>query len=346
MGGACAGILAGWARLSPAQRRLLMACGGGAGLAAVYNVPLGGALFTAEVMMGSISLPIVLPALACSGIATVTAWLYLPSRATYLDVPGYHVTVPLLAWALLAGPLIGVIASGYIRLIGWVSHHQASGRWVLIAPAAAFGVLALIGFAYPQLFGNGKDMAHDAFLGSGGLVLLLALFALKPLVTALCLGSGASGGLFTPTLSTGAVLGGCGGYRVEPALAGVPGWRIRPGGGGGDAGGGHAGAAGRAGADHGAHPRGLRHHDPAGPGDSHRHRGRPAHRRVLDLLRAAADPPASVIRVLMPAGSCPIPWAAFAATGLHSRPCSSVSATGSHFSATGSCFSATGGHRP
>ena len=101
MGGASAGILAGWARLSPAQRRLLMACGGGAGLAAVYNVPLGGALFTAEVMMGSISLPIVLPALACSGIATVTGWLYLPSRATYLDVPGYHVTVPLLTWALL-----------------------------------------------------------------------------------------------------------------------------------------------------------------------------------------------------------------------------------------------------
>jgi CIC family chloride channel protein len=222
MGGASAGVLAGWARLSPAQRRLLMACGGGAGLAAVYNVPLGGALFTAEVMMGSISLPIVLPALACSGIATVTAWLYLPSRATYLDVPGYHVTAALLAWALLAGPLIGVIASGYIRLIGWVSHHQASGRWALIAPVAAFGVLALVGLAYPQLFGNGKDMAHDAFLGSNGLVLLLALFALKPLVTALCLGSGASGGLFTPTLSTGAVLGGAAGIAWSLVWPGSP----------------------------------------------------------------------------------------------------------------------------
>ena len=222
MGGASAGILASWARLTPAQRRLLMACGGGAGLAAVYNVPLGGALFTAEVMMGSISLPVVLPALACSGIATVTGWLYLPSRATYLGVPGYHATLPLLAWALLAGPVIGMIASGYIRLIGWVTHHQASGRLALIAPVAAFGVLALIGFAYPQLFGNGKDMAHDAFLGSGGLVLLLALFALKPLVTALCLGSGASGGLFTPTLSTGAVLGGAAGIAWSLAWPGSP----------------------------------------------------------------------------------------------------------------------------
>jgi CIC family chloride channel protein len=71
MGGVSASVLAGWAKLTPAQRRLLMACGGGAGLAAVYNVPLGGALFTAEVMLGTISVPVVLPALACSWIATV-----------------------------------------------------------------------------------------------------------------------------------------------------------------------------------------------------------------------------------------------------------------------------------
>jgi chloride channel protein, CIC family len=222
MGGASASLLAGWARLSAEQRRLLMACGAGAGLAAVYNVPLGGALFTAEIMMGSISLPVVLPALACSWIATATAWLYLPDRATYLDVPDYRFTAPLLAWALLAGPLIGLLASGYIRLIGWVSHHQARGRVAAVAPVVAFGILGLIGFAYPQLFGNGKDVAHDAFLGAGGLTLLLALFALKPLVTALCLGSGASGGLFTPTLSTGAVLGGAAGIAWSLAWPGSP----------------------------------------------------------------------------------------------------------------------------
>ena len=222
MGGASASVLAGWARLTPAQRRLLMACGGGAGLAAVYNVPLGGALFTAEIMLGTISVPVVLPALACSWIATATAWLYLPDRATYADVPDYRFTMALLVWALLAGPLIGLVASGYIRLIGWVSHHQASGRVAIIAPVIAFGALGLVGFAYPQLFGNGKDMAHDAFLGADGLALLLALLALKPLVTALCLGSGASGGLFTPTLSTGAVLGGAAGIAWSLAWPGSP----------------------------------------------------------------------------------------------------------------------------
>jgi hypothetical protein len=58
LGGASASVFAGWAGLSVQQRRLLVACGGGAGLAAVYNVPLGGALFTAEVLYGTVSLPV------------------------------------------------------------------------------------------------------------------------------------------------------------------------------------------------------------------------------------------------------------------------------------------------
>jgi CIC family chloride channel protein len=220
MGGACASALSGWARLSPAQRRLLIACGGGAGFAAVYNVPIGGALFTAEVLLGTISVPVVMPALACSWIATATAWLYLPNRPTYLDIPSYKFTVTLLVFAVLAGPVIGVIASGYIRLIGWVSHHQARGKIALFAPLVAFGILGLIAFAYPQLLGNGKDMAHDAFIGADGFTLMLALFALKPLVTSLCLGSSASGGLFTPTLSTGAMLGGAAGIAWSLAWPG------------------------------------------------------------------------------------------------------------------------------
>lgn len=134
--------------------------------------------------------------------------------------------MPLMIWALLAGPVFGLVAVGYVRLIGWISHHHVSGRTALAAPAVAFGVPGLIAFAYPQLLGNGKDMAHDAFLGRFGLVALLgrfglvallALFALKPLATALCLGSGATGGLFTPTLSAAAMLGAA----MQAPLAGL-----------------------------------------------------------------------------------------------------------------------------
>ncbi|MBO0803461.1 MAG: chloride channel protein [Nocardiopsaceae bacterium] len=222
LGGASASALAGWGRLTPEQKRLLMACGAGAGFAAVYNVPFAGALMAAEVMLGTISLPVILPALACSGIATVTAWLYLPHRVTYPGVPAYHLTLPLVVFSLVAGPLIGGIASGYIRLIGWVTHFQLTGVRSIGAQVVAMGVLGVIGFGFPQLFGNGRDMAAGAFAGTGGFSVLLALFLLKPLVTAACLGSGASGGLFTPTLSTGAVLGAAAGIAWSVGWPGSP----------------------------------------------------------------------------------------------------------------------------
>jgi len=222
LGGASASVLARWTGLSAQQRRLLVACAAGAGLAAVYNVPLAGALFTAEILIGSITLPVMLPALACSFIATATAWVYLPDRATYIGIPDYRFSGSLMTWSLLAGPVIGLMAAGYIRLIGSVSYHRASGTRVLYAPVIAFGILAVIGIWYPELFGNGLDMARDAFLGVSGLSLLLALAVLKPLVTAMCLGSGASGGLFTPTLATGAVLGGALGVAWSLAWPGSP----------------------------------------------------------------------------------------------------------------------------
>jgi H+/Cl- antiporter ClcA len=222
MGGASAGVVSSWFGLTEGQRRLLVACGAGAGLAAVYNVPLGGSFFTIEVLLGTMALPAVLPAIVCSFVATATAWVYLPTHATYVNIPAYRFSGSLMAFSLVAGPVIGLFAAGYIRLMGWVSHHRFSGAPTLVAPLVAFTVLGLIGFAYPQLFGNGKDMAHDVFVGQGTVVLLLALFTLKPLVTALCLQSGATGGLFTPTLSTGAVLGGFLGMAWSHLWAGSP----------------------------------------------------------------------------------------------------------------------------
>ncbi len=222
MGGAAASTLSRWAGLSPAQRRLLVASAAGAGLGAVYNVPLGGALFTAELLLGTITLSVVLPALMCSAIATATAWLYLPRHASYLAIPDFHFTVTLLVWAVLAGPVFGVLSVAWVRLVGVVSHRRARGRTALVAPLVAFTLVGVMGIGYPQLFGNGKGMAHDAFVGIGTLGGLAALSALKPVATALCLGSGASGGLFTPTMSMGAVFGGFLGLAWSLAWPGSP----------------------------------------------------------------------------------------------------------------------------
>jgi CIC family chloride channel protein len=79
-GAAAASKLSAWAGLPTWQRRLLVACGAGAGFAAVYNVPLGGALFAVEVMLGTVALPLVLPALLTAATSTAVAWIFLGHR--------------------------------------------------------------------------------------------------------------------------------------------------------------------------------------------------------------------------------------------------------------------------
>ncbi len=205
-----AGLLAHWAALPPPQRRLLAACGAGAGMGAVYNVPFGGALFALEVLLGTLSFSLVAPALAASLIATACSWLLLPDQPTY-HAPSYPMTPQLLAWAAVAGPILGLATAFYVRLICWADARKPSGWPMVVAPVVVFAALGAAAIRLPQLLGNGKDVVQLAFTGSLPLVLALILAALKPVATAACLGSGAPGGLFTPTLTLGALLGAAGG---------------------------------------------------------------------------------------------------------------------------------------
>jgi len=206
-GAAVAAWLSERVSLPAEQRRLLIACGAGAGLAAVYNVPFAGALFALEIYLATLSLPLVVPALLTSGVATATAWISLPAHAVYSLPSLPSPTLSLMLFAVAAGPLLGVASAGYVRLIAWASDHRPRGWLLLVEPFVVFSGLGLLAIAYPLLLGNGVDLAQFAFTGSAGLLLLVALSALKPLATGLCLRSGATGGLFTPTLSFGAVLG-------------------------------------------------------------------------------------------------------------------------------------------
>jgi len=194
-------------RIPPAQRMLLIACGAGAGVGAVYNVPFAGAVFAAELYLGSVTLRSVVPALLTAGIATAVGWITLPIQPVYhVPMLGYP-SASLLVWSVLAGPLIGLAAAAWVKLVGWANDRRPRGLGLTVQPLVAFAILGLLAFQYPLLLGNGRDLAQFAFIGAGTLGTLAALSVLKPLVTAMCLGSGAIGGLFTPTFSTGAVLG-------------------------------------------------------------------------------------------------------------------------------------------
>jgi chloride channel protein, CIC family len=208
LGGASGSWLAHRFNLTSEQKRLLVACAGGAGFACVYNVPLGGAIFTAEVLYGSFALPVAMAALTSSTIATMVGWLYLQHGPTYADIPNYRFSTSLEVWSVIAGVIIGLLALSYIRVVGLVSHYRIKGAHIIWAMPIIFAGVGLLGTKYPQLFGNGKDIAHTAFLGSMSIGLLFALLALKPLATVATLGSSASGGVFTPFFATGALAGG------------------------------------------------------------------------------------------------------------------------------------------
>jgi CIC family chloride channel protein len=206
-GAAIASALSDWATLPSWQRRLLVACGAGAGMAAVYNVPLGGALFALEVLLGTLTLPLVLPALATSLIATAVAWIVLPSKPTYA-IPSYPIHASLVVWALLIGPIAGMASVGYIRVIALAHTIKPQGWLRVAAPILVFAALGALAISYPQLLGNGKNVVQLTLVARLSVALLAVLLVLKPLATAACLGSGASGGLFTPTLTYGVLLGG------------------------------------------------------------------------------------------------------------------------------------------
>ena len=206
-GAAAGAFLAKHFSLPPEQRRLLIACGAGAGLAAVYNVPFAGALFSLEIYLGTLSLPLVLPALLTAGIATAVSWITLPAHSVYAVPTLPSPTLSLMVFAVLLGPVMGVASAGYVRMIAWASDHRPKGRLLLVEPVAVFTALGFLAISYPLLLGNGVDLAQFAFTGSAGLLTLLALSLLKPVATSACLRSGATGGLFTPTMSFGAVFG-------------------------------------------------------------------------------------------------------------------------------------------
>ncbi len=203
------------------QRRLLVACGAGAGMAAVYNVPFGGALFALEVLLGTIALPLVLPALATSLIATCVAWIVVPNRPTY-HVAAYGVSASQIAWAAVMGPLCGLLAVGWVRVIARVNTLKPR-RWGRVAaPIVIFTALGAVSVAYPQLLGNGENVVQLAFNNQLAIAVLVVVLVLKPVATAACLGSGAPGGLFTPTLTLGALFGAVLGHGWATIWPGAP----------------------------------------------------------------------------------------------------------------------------
>ena len=222
VGAALGGWLAHRLRLDSGQRRTVLACGAGAGLAAVYNVPLGGALFTLEVLLVSAAARDVVPAMLSSAVAAAVAWPVLGNQPTYL-VPPVNANAAILVWAVVLGPVAALVGAVFVRITSVARRRAPKSGWRLpVATTIVFSAVGALSIGYPALLGNGKGPAQLAFDGTLSLGALGALLILKPLVTAACLGSGARGGLLTPAVATGALLGALTGDLWELLWPGAP----------------------------------------------------------------------------------------------------------------------------
>jgi chloride channel protein, CIC family len=136
-GAVFANLFSDGGKLSDEQRRLLVACGAGAGMAAAYGVPIGGALFALEVLRGMLALRLILPALLCSLIATVVSWVALPDAPVY-QIPQFANSWAAYGLAILIGPIAGVVSVGYVRAVAWAEHSKPHGWTRYVTPL--FGV--------------------------------------------------------------------------------------------------------------------------------------------------------------------------------------------------------------
>jgi len=192
--------------LNAQETRLVIACGAGAGLAAVYNVPLAGAIFTLEVLLVTITWDAVIAATVSSALAAFVASLVLGNERQYQFIAP-PAPVSLIVWAALSGPLFGYAASQFRRMTRQ-ARGQAKSNWQMpVFCILAFACLGLFSIWFPQLPGNGRGPVQLSFGGGVTLPLAAMLIGLKVVSIWMVLRGGAEGGLLTPGLAIGALLG-------------------------------------------------------------------------------------------------------------------------------------------
>jgi CIC family chloride channel protein len=227
MGAAAGKFVADVVRLPPRLVPQLISCGAGAGLAAAFNAPLAGFLFVLEELhreMSALTFGGALIAALVSDIIARSLTGQLPS----FSVRGYAAlpltALPAVAVLGIAGGLFGVAFNKAIR---WGAERGQAvkrvPRWLL--PGLGAAVCGLVGWWMPEVLGGGHSVAEALLNGrmQWTLAALAGLLVVKYLLTALCYGTGAPGGIFAPMLVMGAILGSILGRSIEaawPAMAG------------------------------------------------------------------------------------------------------------------------------
>ncbi len=222
-------------RLIRSQKIILLAAGAGAGIAATFNTPLGGVLFAVEVLLPEISPRSFLPVVAATATSTYFARLIIGAEAAF-HIPLWKqlpqpdvVNFAEIGVAAALGVTIGVAAFLFVRILAFMEDRFQEmpvnpyiQNMIGMTAVGTLGYIMLSTTGHYHVLSVGYSTIQDILsdTSSGSIALLLVLFAAKLLATTISLGSGASGGIFSPSLFMGATLGGAFGVAGQMLFPG------------------------------------------------------------------------------------------------------------------------------
>lgn len=219
----CASLAGRWRKWPTPRRRLIVACGAAAGIASAYNAPIAGALFVAEIVLGSLSMESFGPLVFSSVIATLTVRQVLGENPLY-KIPPFRLNsnweiLPYLALGLTAG----LVAPWFLKLLRFSEALFEKTRLPLVPRLAlGGGIVGLLCTIHPEVSGNGYTVVNSILHGELLWRSLALIFVFKVIATGATFGSGAVGGVFTPTLFVGASLGYLFGIGAHALWSGAP----------------------------------------------------------------------------------------------------------------------------
>jgi CIC family chloride channel protein len=219
-----------FAKWPPYRLRLLVGCGAASGIAAAYNAPITGAIFSALIVLGNFSMSLFAPLVFSSVIAAMVSRSFFGIEPWYQIPPFPAATLPQLPWFLLLGVLCGAVGALFLKLlrIGEQQFHKLN--WPVYLKLTLAGlIVGVIATGFPGVCGNGysvtNDILHETFLTQNQpLLWLIGLLVAKWIATAATVGAGTVGGVFTPTLFVGAGAGAIFGVALHnlSVAPGVP----------------------------------------------------------------------------------------------------------------------------
>lgn len=210
--------------LSAEDQKMIVAAAAGAGFAGVYIAPITGAIFCMELLYKKINARVIAVSLTMSTIATLIGSIVKGYEPYYL-VGSRSFQLQILPLAVILGIITGFLGTLFKKYIAISKAHRATKVNIMVQLPAIAAVTGGIAAVYPQIMGNGRGLAQLAMNttshSSAAINALLFGLIAKVIVTLLVMKCGGYGGVLTPSIAAGAVIGVFAGMAYAPLVAGV-----------------------------------------------------------------------------------------------------------------------------